>query len=141
MSAYKEYQTQFKDLDCLLHALQTVPGRDGRIFTREQIEVHEQAVPLVGFHGDTREQKAHIIIRRKHVGAAANDIGYERLADGTYVARISEFDGRNGYDASYTQKLAMAYSQEVVTRKARRLGYRMATTRQKDGSIRMVLTR
>ena len=60
-------------------------------FPQAQIEVHDQPVALYGYQGDVRPQKAHIVIRRQHVGSGANDVGWERQADGTYRARISEF--------------------------------------------------
>ena len=36
-----------------------------------QIEIHEQAVPLYGYQGDVRPQKAHIVIRRQRIGSGA----------------------------------------------------------------------
>jgi hypothetical protein len=86
MSHYVECTPGFKDQQALIDALVAVG------FAREQIEVHEQAVPLFGYQGDQRPQRAHIVIRREHVGPAANDVGWERLADGTYRAWISEYD-------------------------------------------------
>jgi hypothetical protein len=39
------------------------------------MEVHDEAVPLYGYQGDVRAQTAHIVIRRQHVGTAANGDG------------------------------------------------------------------
>jgi hypothetical protein len=55
--------------------------------------VHETPQPLVGWLGDRREQKAEIIIRKEHLGAASNDIGFTRNQKGHLVALISDFDG------------------------------------------------
>ena len=58
----------------------------------KEVEVHEEAQQLVGYHGDLRAQKANIIVRRKFIGHAANDLGFVKSADGTYSAIISDFD-------------------------------------------------
>jgi hypothetical protein len=73
MSHYVECTPGFKDRQALIEALVAVG------FDRSQIEVHEEVVPLFGYQGDERAQRAHIVIRREHVGRAANDVGWERL--------------------------------------------------------------
>jgi hypothetical protein len=72
VSHYVECKPGFKDQQALIEALVAVG------FSREQIEVHEEAVPLFGYQGDERPQRGHIVIRREHVGQAANDVGWER---------------------------------------------------------------
>lgn len=69
MSHYMECTPGFKDREALIEALVAVG------FDRNQIEVHEATVPLYGYQGDERPQRAHIVIRRQHVGQAANDGG------------------------------------------------------------------
>lgn len=54
-------------------------------------EVYEKAKHLSGYQGDKRSQKAHIIIPRKQVGRASNDVGFEK-ADGGFVLHASAFD-------------------------------------------------
>lgn len=54
-------------------------------------EVHEKAVNLYGYQGDKRNQKAHIVIPRKQVGNASNDVGFERVNNG-FILHASEFD-------------------------------------------------
>jgi len=54
-------------------------------------EVHSDARHLRGYQGDKRSQKAHIIIPRSQVGAASNDVGFERV-NGGFVLHASEFD-------------------------------------------------
>jgi len=83
MSAYASLETQYKDRECLVAALGDMGYND--------VEVHEDAQSLVGYHGDTRTQKANVIVRRKFVGQAANDIGWE-LQNGSYVQHISQYD-------------------------------------------------
>ena len=54
-------------------------------------EIHEEAKHLRGYKGDKRSQKANIVIPRKQVGTASNDVGFERV-DGGFVLHASEFD-------------------------------------------------
>src|SRR4051794_35446282 len=96
MSHFTRIQTRITDQESLLEALADV-GYD-------QVHVHETAVPLQGFRGDDRAQLAHIVIPRKQVGFLSNDIGFERLSDGTFQAWISEFDSRR-HDRSWLDRL------------------------------------
>lgn len=86
MSAYQSQATQFKDEESLLKAL----CDNG--FTREQVEVHEQSQVLIDYHGLPRPQRGTIIIRRKYVGKMANDIGFDKNAEGFYEAHVSDYD-------------------------------------------------
>ena len=79
MSHYVECTPGFKDQQSLIEAL-VAAG-----FERSHIEVHAETAALFGYQGDERPQRAHIVIRRQHVGQAANDVGGERLPDGTYT--------------------------------------------------------
>ena len=60
MSMYCNIKTQFKNRAALIAALMET-GR----WTAEQIEVHDEPRHLYGYHGDQREQTAHVIIRRQ----------------------------------------------------------------------------
>ena len=81
MSKYNRQKSTYNDRDCLVAAL----NEQG--YT--EVEVHEEAVNLIGYHGDTRPEKANVIVRRKHIGTAANDLGFVKEADGTYSAPSS----------------------------------------------------
>ena len=65
-------------------------------YDSSKVEVHESPVKLDGYRGDKREQKAHVVIRRRNVGAMSNDIGFEKRADGSYAAWVSDFDKSRG---------------------------------------------
>ena len=56
-----------------------------------QPEVHSEVKNLYGYRGDQRKQKAHIIIPRKQVGGASNDVGFERAKKG-FVIHASQYD-------------------------------------------------
>ena len=85
MSAFVSLPTPMTDRACLLAALADLG------FGSSKVEVHDQAQALHGYEGDAREQQAHIIIRRQHVGSASNDLGFEATPVG-YRAHISDFD-------------------------------------------------
>ncbi len=129
MSHYVECKPGFKDRDALIEALVAVG------FARGQIEVHEQAAPLFGYRGDERPQRAHIVIRREHVGQAANDVGWERLPDGTYRAWISEYDARHRFDPALQNRIKQEYAVAAVTRQARVVGRTVDRRQREDGAI------
>jgi hypothetical protein len=134
MSHYSEVKIEFRDRAALVAAL-TRLGFAGKV------ETHQEAKALYGYQGDQREQQAHIIIRRQHVGLAANDIGFQRMSDGTYRAWISEYDKKhNGYNDAWLGRLKQAYGVERARAEARKKGYRVSEQQQEDGRIRLVLS-
>jgi hypothetical protein len=114
MSHYVNVVTIMKDQEALIKAL----GRLG--FDKVKLEVHEKAQNLYGYQGDKRSQVAHIIIRKEFVGSSANDIGFERQANGSFAAHISEFDQGTGqysgsegrYGKTWQGKLVAFYGVE-----------------------------
>ena len=70
MSAYITLLTPMFDEECLLAALADFG------FDRTRVEVHATPVALVGVAADARYQTANVVIRRKHVGASSNDLGF-----------------------------------------------------------------
>lgn len=101
MSAYITLMTPMTDEECLLQALEDVG------FTSEQIELHANPTPLIGYQGDRRTQKADIVIRRQHVGTASNDIGFLATPTG-YQAFVSGYDSPR-YGTSWLSKLGECY--------------------------------
>jgi len=98
--------------------------------------------PLYGYQGDVRAQKAHLIIRREHVGRAANDLGFEKQPDGKYRVWVSEYDAKyNGYNEAWLGKLKQAYGIEKARREARKRGYRVSEQKLDDGRVRLTLRR
>jgi hypothetical protein len=117
-----------------------------RLGFQGKVEVHQEAQALFGYQGDIRSQKAHIIIRKEHVGSASNDIGFEQLADGTYRAWISDFDrnrqtGGTTYDHRWLGRLKQAYGIEKAKTEAKKKGYMVREEKQSDGRIRLVCRR
>ena len=109
MSKYMTFaETAFKDRDCLLKALAECG----------YAEVEEgAALSLYGYRGDRRRETAQIVVRRRFIGSASNDLGFQKT-DAGYVAIISEYDQsfmmqgkfltalRTNYNLKSTEKLA-----------------------------------
>ena len=135
MSHYSEVMIELTDEGCLVAAL-------GRLGFKDKVEVHGKAQELYGYQGDVRSQKAHVIIRRTHVGPAANDLGFERQADGRYRVWVSDYDQKyNKYDEAWLGRLKQAYGVEKARAEARKRGYRVSEQKLDDGRVRLVLRR
>lgn len=134
MSRYCTIETMFMDRDTLVAALMETGG-----WTAEQIEVHADPQSLFGYSGDRRAQKAHIIIRRMHVGSAANDIGFIQKEDGTYEAIISEYDSKK-YGAKWIGQLTGNYAYHRVRIEQEARGRTVSRERCTNGHQRVVVT-
>lgn len=134
MSRYCVVKTMFKDGDSLLCALMETSG-----WTAEQIETHENPQNLFGHTGDVRAQKAHIIIRRKHVGRLSNDLGFVRNEDGNFEAIVSEYDSIR-YGATWMGRLKSNYAFHKVRREQESRGRTVSRERGQNGHQRVVVT-
>ena len=135
MSHYSEVMIELTDESCLVAAL-------SRLGFKGRVEVHQEAQALYGYQGDVRSQKAHVIIRRQHVGPAANDLGFERQADGKYRVWVSDYDVKyNKDDDAWMGRLKQTYGVEKARAEARKKGYRVSEQKLDDGRIRLVLRR
>ena len=84
-------------------------------------EVEEgEALPLYGYMGDKRSETAEIVVCRKHLSPASNDLGFARTPQG-YVPVISEYDQRVLHGGQFLVKLRTAYNERVVEEVKRRL--------------------
>lgn len=84
-------------------------------------EVEEgEALPLFGYQGDQRPETAELVVRRHHLGAASNDLGFARSPRG-YLPIVSEYDQRALQGGQFLVKLRTAYSERVVAEVTRRL--------------------
>lgn len=93
------------------------------------VEDHENPQQLIDFCGrptrylDKNGDKANIIVRRKYVGGAANDLGFVKKADGTYGAIISEFD-TGKHNKQWLNNLKKAYTEKVGIKTAAKNGFK-----------------
>lgn len=130
MSHYCEVSTIFKDRDCLVKALEDLGYHP---------EVGEN-LPLYGYQGDKRSQKANIVVRRNEVGNASNDVGfvYDKVAK-SYRLIVSEFDvSQNRMPVS---RLKKAYAPHMVRKLAKIHRFRIVSHKEKDGEVHIRLRR
>ncbi|MCL4502381.1 MAG: DUF1257 domain-containing protein [Deltaproteobacteria bacterium] len=133
MSHYSQVAIEITDESCLVAALE-------RLGFKGKVELYSEAQALYGYQGDLRVQKAHVIIPRQHVGQAANDIGFQRQSDGSYLAFISDYDrDYNRYNGEWLGRLKQAYGVEKTRAEAKKKGYRVSEQKLGDGRIRLVL--
>ena len=114
MSAYGEYETTLCEQKFLV---------EGLFEMGYTVEVHPEGAPLIGYHGDERSERAHVIIRRAQLDSASNDIGFLRGADGRFRAILSEYDRSIGYDPQWLGKVHQHYKEKQTLAVAKTKGY------------------
>jgi len=101
-------------------------------------EEHKIARHLIGWRGDKRTQVANIIIRKRHVGSAANDIGFRKKINGKYELIISEFDKSQPQGGIFMKKFKQLYVQKETRKYLKRKGYRLKKQKvEQDGTIEL----
>lgn len=113
----------FKDRRLLLAALAELGYAE--------VEVGD-SLPLFGYRGDQRPERAELVIHRRHVGSLSNDIGFARGPEG-YTLILSEYDQRTLHGGRFLARLRTAYSERVVEEIKRRL--HGTIQRQVEGSV------
>jgi hypothetical protein len=114
VSAYGEFETIMCEERLLVEGLTAMGYR---------AEVHADGDALVGYHGDVRHEKAHVIIRRAQLDSASNDIGFARGADGRFRALLSEYDRSIGYNDQWLGKVHQHYKERQTLAVAKSKGY------------------
>ncbi len=132
MSAYIKFATPMLDQECLIAALIDIG------FKHNVVEVHAEPVALVGYEGNSREQKAEVVIRREHLGTASNDMGFRRTPTG-YTAIISDFDQQR-YGPDWLKRLQAKY-QDHEQRKMARLAEEARQAVEEAARVRAELER
>lgn len=133
MSAYTTLKTHMVSVEHILQALKDMGF--------EIVEAYDRPQALIGYEGLARKQKAEIIIRKKHVGFASNDIGFRKNTDGRYEAIISEFD-RETYNKKWLDQLNQRYAYHVAREKMTEKGFDLIQeTVDENNSIRLTLRR
>ena len=129
MSEYHVRELDYKDEELLIQVLRDMGYSP---------VIHKEAVSLYGYQGDQRKQKAHIIIPRKQVGSASNDVGFERTSQGLKL-HISEYDERQKtFD---TGKMRQTFaSRHVINYINKKSKYRLKSQQtREDGRISIKL--
>lgn len=115
MSKYEELQTVLSDERFLLEALRDLGFSP---------DASPEGLSLCGYLGDERPEKANIVIRRRQLNSASNDIGFARDANGVYRALISEYDRGIGFDHAWLGRVAQTYKERQTMAVAKAKGYR-----------------
>ena len=112
MSKYMTFtDTAFKDRECLLNALSECGY--------ETVEEGE-SLSLYGYQGDRRPETAQIVVRRKFIGSASNDLGFRKTEAG-YVPVISEYDRSFIMQGKFLTALRITYNLKSAEKLARNL--------------------
>lgn len=140
MSHFLDFETQITDPIALGKALIRVGNPHQTkmtVWNEKHIEVHEKAQHLYGYQNDVREQTAHVIVRRCHVGSASNDFGFVRDEKGFYHAIISEYDRNCGFKPEWLTKLLTYYNVEKSKMELDAKGIEYVEDKDKEGRMRL----
>lgn len=114
MSKYEELTTKISEERFLIEALQELGY---------QPEVCPEGRPLIAYRGDQRQEHAQVIIPRRQLDCASNDIGFARDSTGVFRALISEYDRGIGFDDGWLGRLAQIYKERQTMAVAKAKGY------------------
>lgn len=114
MSHYTRVKTKITNKNAIVAALKKMGFKD------HMIEIFDTPQKLKGYGGDARTQLAHIRIKgsgwgynQNYVGGASNDLGFERMDDGTYAFHVSDYD-RGKYGQKWQNKFLQQYGKSVI---------------------------
>lgn len=138
MSAYKVIKTEFRTLDSLLKALADIGYKEVEVAK----DPKNPDLQLVGYLGDTRNERASVRVDRKYVGRASNDIGFAWNSQAkAYEAIISEYDQLYTFNKQKLDRLRQRYAYHEVRRQAKAKGYFVQEETLQEGVIRLQLVR
>ena len=137
MSEYRKNTTNCQDRECLIEALIEMG------YQREHIEIHDVPQQLFDYRGnktrytDSAGDKANVIVRRQHVGGAANDLGFLMNQDpGTYDAIISQYDSGK-HNAKWLGGLKGNYSVANLVKTGKAQGLKFLGKKVENGKVRL----
>jgi hypothetical protein len=137
MSEYRKSTTNCKDRECLVDALIEMG------YKREHIELHETPQQLFDYVGrptkytDNAGDKANVIVRRQHVGGAANDLGFKlNPQTGTYDAIISRYDSTK-HSSAWLAGLKTNYSEKALIKTCKKQGFKYLGKKEVNGKIQL----
>jgi len=128
MSEYTTIESAYKDKDVIIATAKELGF---------QCEVGEN-LNLYGYRGDKRKQVADIVIRRQFIGAASNDIGFTKRADGKYDLTISEYDRQTEKGTKMMEEFPKLYASNVTLKELKKKGYKLKKrVVEQDGTIEL----
>lgn len=133
MSHLNEMKTKMSDREMLVRALMRHMH-----LQRQDIEVHDRAVRINGYHKE--DNFVGNVIVRKNKSGIPSDIGWE-LKNGNFVGHVDSYDYRGlGWagatirlDDNWNQGLQQSYNQEVIKQGLTDKGYTIRESVSKDG--------
>lgn len=131
ISEYSVVQCEYNDAECIKASLKELGY---------ECEEHAEAQNLTGYEGSRRVQRAHIIVKRQQVGAAANDVGFRRKSNGQYELIISDFDRRQGSKTAtnFLVSLKQVYAKHKVVKQLKKMGITITSVKKTaDGRIKI----
>jgi hypothetical protein len=114
MSKYGTLETEIKEQKYLIAALAEMGYHP---------EVHPDGAPLIGYEGHERPEQAHVIVRRRELDSASNDIGFAKATDGRYAVQLSEYDQAIGFDQKWLNRIRQLYKEKQTIAAAKSKGY------------------
>ena len=130
ISEYTVIQVEYSDPECIKASLKEL----GYTFEDHKTE----AQSLQGYQGDNRVQTANIIIRRRHVGAAANDVGFKKKANGKYELIISQYDRSGQTGTNFMQRMKQLYAKHKTLKQLKKMGKTVTSVKTTaDGRIKI----
>lgn len=95
---------------------------------------------LKGYHGDWRQQEANIRVKgsgwagQNYVGGCSNDLGFEKLADGSYAFHVSDYD-QGQYGKSWQDKFLTQYGKAVVEEVCQEQNFFISSEEEENGEL------
>lgn len=143
--------SHFAEIECKYQ----VDGKDELIASLEEefgqgnVEFHEKGADLFGYQGDNRSKVSEkssdyappceIIVRKKHVGSAANDIGFKFQPDGSIKGYVSDYDRGHTFNKQKRDRVAVDYQLRVGERTMKSKGItKIERIKLDDGSVRLI---
>lgn len=137
MSAYKKIKTEYRNVQSLFKAL-----RDLKFLPEFAANLKDNCLPLIGYRGDERPERAAVRIPREQVGECSNDIGFAWNGS-EYEAIISDWDGAgSGLQTRFSVERQNLLKQRYAVHEARYLatlqGYSVDEITLADGTVQLV---
>ena len=138
MSHYSVCQTQLKDKDSILAALERMG------FNRAKIEVSNTPMELKMYHGGDAKRKANIRIKghgwgkESQLDGLCNDMGFVLQPNGQYELHIDNYT--SGKYKNFQDTLTNYYSAELVKRKSKELGFFISEEQESADEITIKIT-
>jgi hypothetical protein len=143
MSHFTTIESEF-DADHLEEMLEALKKE----FDATGVEYHKDGADMFGFQGDNRSTispksadyapRCEVIVRKRVVGPASNDIGFKLQANGKFRAIVSEYD-RHRFTMQKQHKIQQDYSVAVGEKTLRAKGFtEIERVKMDDGSIKLI---